>query len=151
MYVKISQRTKLRVCIVKNFRVKTGYQKRNVKKSTINNRSLIVDPSFSSKTFLRRKNSIIVFIRDNIIIAKKSEQYNDQFFAGKEIRKMSDKEGGIVVFQFMLNHNQKVTDPFFTKRYHKDLGVCYLSQSYFKSPKTAKRNNSNINILREQS
>ena len=43
----------------------------------------------------------------------------------------------------MLDSNQKLIDPFFTRGRHNDLNVHYLSQSYFRLPITI-RDNSNI-------
>ena len=47
----------------------------------------------------------------------------------------------------MLDSNQKLLYPFFTKGRHNDLDVYYLSQSYFDSPKKTIENNSNVMIL----
>ena len=50
----------------------------------------------------------------------------------------------------MLDSNQKLVDPFFTRRRHTDLHVYYLSQSSFDLPKRTIRNNSNIIVLFQQ-
>ena len=55
-----------------------------------------------------------------------------------------------VVFDDMLDSNQKLIDPFFTRGRHNDLDVNYLSQSYFYLPKRTIRNTSNIIILFQQ-
>ena len=55
-----------------------------------------------------------------------------------------------VVFDGMLDSNQKLIDPFFTGRRHNDLDVYYLSQSYFDLPKRTIRNNSKIILLFQQ-
>ena len=55
-----------------------------------------------------------------------------------------------VVFDDMLDSNQKLIDPFFTRERHKSCDVYYLSQSYFEVPKRTIRNNSNIIILFQQ-
>ena len=55
-----------------------------------------------------------------------------------------------VVFNDMLDSNQKLKDPFFTRGRHIDLDVYYSSQSYFELPKRTIRNNSNIIILFQQ-
>ena len=39
-----------------------------------------------------------------------------------------------VVFDDMLDSNQKLIDPFFTRGRHNDFDVYYLSQSYFDLP-----------------
>ena len=55
-----------------------------------------------------------------------------------------------VVFDDMLESNQKLIDPFFTRGRHNDLVVYYLAKSYFDLPKRTIRNNSNIIILFQQ-
>ena len=52
--------------------------------------------------------------------------------------------GCCVVFDDMLESNQKLIDPPFTRGIHKLCDVHYLSQSYFDVPKHTIRNNSNI-------
>ena len=44
---------------------------------------------------------------------------------------MSEYEGGISVFDFVLDSNHKAIDRFFTRGRHQDLEFFYLSQSYF--------------------
>ena len=55
-----------------------------------------------------------------------------------------------VAFDDMLDSNQKLIDPFFTRGRHNDLNVYYLSQSYFDLPLRTIRNNSSIIILVQQ-
>ena len=50
----------------------------------------------------------------------------------------------------MLDSNQKLLDPFFTRGRHNLCDVYYLSQSYFKVPKKTIRNNLNIIIFFQQ-
>ena len=50
----------------------------------------------------------------------------------------------------MLDSNQKVIDPIFTRGRHNNLDVHYLSQSYFNLPIKTIKNNSNIIILLQQ-
>ena len=54
------------------------------------------------------------------------------------------------MFVDVLDSNQKLIDPFFTRGRHKSCEVYYLSQSYFEVPKRTIRNNSNIIILFQQ-
>ena len=61
-----------------------------------------------------------------------------------EDRTIQDFQNRCVVFDDMLDSNQKVLDSFFTRGRHFDLDVCHLSQSYFDLPKKTIRNNSNI-------
>ena len=42
--------------------------------------------------------------------------------------KKDDHKGGILVFNDMLDSNQKAIDPCYMRRRHKDLDVYYLSQ-----------------------
>ena len=58
--------------------------------------------------------------------------------------------GCCVVFHDMLDSNQKLIDPFFTRGRHKLCDVYYLSQSYFDVPKKTIRNFSNLMILFQQ-
>ena len=53
--------------------------------------------------------------RDIFIKTGSPEQYNDEFNTEDEIREVNECEGGIVVFNDMLDYNQKATDPFFTR------------------------------------
>ena len=55
-----------------------------------------------------------------------------------------------VVFDVMLDSNQKLIDPFFTRGRHNLCDVYYRSQSYFEVPKRTIRNNSNKIILFQQ-
>ena len=64
-----------------------------------------------------------------------------------EDKSIQDFQNCCVVFDDMLDSNQKLIDPFFTRGRHNDLDVYYLAQSYFDLPKRTIRNNSNIIIL----
>ena len=50
----------------------------------------------------------------------------------------------------MLDSNQRLIDPFFTRGRHNWCDVCYLSYSFFDVPKRTIRMNSNIIILFRQ-
>ena len=67
-----------------------------------------------------------------------------------EYRTKQDFQNCCVVFDDMLDRNQKLINPFFTRGRHNDSDVYYLSQSYFDLPKRTIRNNSNIIILFQQ-
>ena len=123
------------------------------------NRTLIVGPSFCGKTHLLI-NLLKIKKFDNpdqkiIIITRSPEQYSnldldfeiDEDFESKTI---NDYENCIIVFDDMLDTNQKLIDPFFTRGRHSDIDVYYLAQSYFDLPKRSIRNNSNIVILFKQ-
>ena len=124
------------------------------------NRTLIVGPSFCGKTHLLL-NKLQLIRLDNpeqkiCIITRSPEQYNkieiedvsvDEDLEDKSIQ---DFRNCCVVFDDMLDSNQKLIDPFFTRGRHNDLDVYYLTQSYFDLPKRTIRNNNNIIILFQQ-
>ena len=127
-----------------------------------NNRTLIVGPSFCGKThLLLNKIQLIRLddpVRQNCIITRSPEQYED-LELGDALQDVSVEEnvedlemyrGCCVVFDDMLNSNQKLIHPFFTRGRHKLCDVYYLSQSYFDVPKETIRNDSNIIILFQQ-
>ena len=62
-------------------------------------------------------------------ITKSSEQYNDGINGDEETKEMSEFDGGIVVFDYELDYNQKPIDPFFTKGGYKNWNVYFLPQS----------------------
>ena len=62
---------------------------------------------------------------------------------------IQDFQNCCVVCDDMLDSNQKLINPFFTRGRHNDLDVC-LSQSYFDLPKRTIRNKSIIIILFQQ-
>ena len=124
------------------------------------NRTLIVGPSFCGKTHLLL-NKLQLIRLDNpeqkiCIITRSPEQYNkieiedvsvDEDLEDKSIQSF---QNCCVVFDDMLDSNQKLIDPFFTRGRHNDLDVYNLSQSNFDLPKRTIRNNSNIIILFQQ-
>ena len=121
------------------------------------NRTLIVDPSFCGKTHLLL-NKLQLIRLDNpeqkiCIITRSPEQYNKIEIEDVSVeedlgdKSIQDFQNCCVVFDDMLDSNQKLIDPFFTRGRHNDLDVYYLSQSYFDLPKRTIRNNSNIIIL----
>ena len=67
-----------------------------------------------------------------------------------EDRTIQNFQNCCVIFDDMLDSNQKLKDPFFTRERHTDLDVYYLSQSNFDLPKRTIRYNSNIIILFQQ-
>ena len=124
------------------------------------NRTLIVGPSFCGKTHLLL-NKLQLIRLDNpeqkiCIITRSPEQYNKSEIEDVSVdedledKSFQDFQNCCVVFDDMLDSNQKLIDPFFTRGRHNDLNVYYLSQSYFDLPKRTIRNNSNIIILFQQ-
>ena len=124
------------------------------------NRTLIVGPSFCGKTQLLL-NKLQLIRLDNpeqkiCIITRSPEQYNKIEIEDVSVeedlgdKSIQDFQNCCVVFDDMLDSNQKLIDPFFTRGRYNDLDVYYLSQSYFDLPKRTIRNNSNIIILFQQ-
>ena len=131
------------------------------------NRTLIVGPSFCGKTHLLLNKLQLIRLYDNEkqihIITRSSGQYSEAALRNENIqledvsvdedledRTIQDFQNCCVVFDDMLDSNQKLIDPVFTRGRHNDLDVYYLSQSYFDLPKRTIRNNSNIIILFQQ-
>ena len=82
------------------------------------------------------KNNIRRFF---VLITTSSELYRD-FDKTNEVLDIDEYKGGVVDYKAMLESNQRVTLPFFTKLRRKDLDVFCLFQSYFDLPKKNKNN-----------
>ena len=121
-----------------------------------NNRTLLVVPSFSSKTYLMLKILSRISDRDIYIITKSPpEQYTNTKIKIKEIndeiKPLNEYENGIMVFDDILgSSNSKFIGQIFIRGRHNNLDIYYLSQSYFILPKRTIRNNSNKIILFNQ-
>ena len=121
-----------------------------------NNRTLLVGPSFSGKTYLMLKILSRMLDRDIYIITKSPpEQYNNFKIKIKkisdEIKPFSEYENGIIVFDDVLgSSNSRDIDQFFIRGRHNNLDIYYLSQSYFDLSKRTIRNNSKKIILFNQ-
>ena len=121
-----------------------------------NNRTLLVGPSFSGKTYLMLKILSRMSDRDIYIITKSlPEQYTNSKIKIKEIsdeiKPLNEYENGIIVFDDILgSSNSRFIDQFFIRGRHNNLDIYYLSQSYFDLPKRTIRNNSNKIILFNQ-
>ena len=131
-----------------------------------NNRTLIAGPSFCGMTHSLLTKLQLIRLCDSEkqikILTKSPEQYSDTaLLFGTEIdkvlveedlddRTIQDFQNCCVVFDDMLDSNQKLIDPFFTRGRHNDLDVYYLSQSYFDLPKRTIGNNSKIINLFQQ-
>ena len=117
-----------------------------------NNRTLLVGPSFSGKTYLMLKTLSGIPDRDIYIITKSPpEQYTNSKIKikeiGDEIKHLNEYENGVIVFDDVLgSSNSRFTVQFFIRGRHSHLYI-YLSQSYFNLPKRTIRNNSNKIIL----
>ena len=106
------------------------------------NRTLIVGPLFFSRTNLLLNNLQLIRLDDPVrqirIITRSLEQYEGLLEDVSVEENGEDLEmyrGCCVVFDDMLDSNQKLIDPFFTRGRHKLCDVHYLSQSYFDVPK----------------
>ena len=121
-----------------------------------NNRTLLVGPSFSGKTYLMLKILSRISNRDIYKITKSPpEQYTNSKIKIKEIseeiKPLNEYENGIIVFDDILgSSNSRFIDHFFIRGRHNYLDIYYLSQSYFDLPKRTIRNNSNKIILFNQ-
>ena len=114
------------------------------------NRTLIVGPSFCGKTHLILNKLQLIRLDDNTrkihIITRSPEQYNKIEIEDVSVeedlgdKSIQDFQTCCVVFDDMLDSNQKLIDPFFTRGRHNDLDVYYLSQSYFDLPKRTIKN-----------
>ena len=120
------------------------------------NRTLLVGPSFSGKTYLMLKILSRISDRDIYIITKSPpEQYTNSKIKireiSDEIKPLNEYENGIIVFDDILgSSNSRFIDQFFIRGRHNNLDIYYLSQSYFDLPKRTIRNNSNKIILFNQ-
>ena len=111
-----------------------------------NNRTLLVGPSFSGKTYLMLKILSRMSDRDIYIITKSPpEQYINSKIKeiSEEIKPLNEYENGIIVFDDVLgSSNSRDIDQCFIRGRHNNLDIYYLSQSYFDLPKRTIRNNS---------
>ena len=121
-----------------------------------NNRTLLIGPSFSGKTYLMLKILSRISDKDIYIITKSPpEQYTNSKIKIKkisdEIKPLYEYENGIIVFNDVLgSSNSRFIDQYFIRGRHNNLDIYYLSQSYFDLPKRTIRNNSNKIILFNQ-
>ena len=114
---------------------KVGQRTENKRNQTIrNNRSSIVEASFLAKVYLITK-KIEKSIDKELFITKNTPERFSASKLEEENRNLSEHEGGILIFDDLLDFFYKKLDPFLTKRRHEDFDVYYLSQSYFDLPK----------------
>ena len=69
------------------------------------------------------------FLWDFFIIFTSSEQYNEHFHRREDLGNVREHEEANIVFDDILEFNQKLIDPYFTWGRRKDSDVYYLSQS----------------------
>ena len=125
-------------------------------------RTLIVGPSFCGKTHLLLNKLRLIRLEDPEkqirIITRSPEQYEDaeqcidigDVSVEENVGDLEEYRGCCVVFDDMLDSDQKLIDRFFTRGRHKLSDVYYLCQSCFDAPKKTVRNNSNIIFLFQQ-
>ena len=123
------------------------------------NRTLIVGLSFCGKTYLLLNKLHLFQLSDTSrcidTITRRPEQYtnietNVSVEEDIEERTIRDYQNCCVVFDDMLDSNQKLTDAMFTRERHNDLDIYYPSQSKFYLSKRTIRNNWNIINLVQQ-
>ena len=126
--------------------------------------TLIVVPSFCGKTHLLSNKLQLIRLSDSekqIHIFTRSPEQNKDVGMKPDVgdlvveedlgdKSIQDFQNCCIVFDDMLDSNQKLIDPFFTRGRHNLCDFYYLSQSYFEVPKRTIRNNSNIIILFQQ-
>ena len=155
----LKDRTVCKSCYNRNRR-KNQQPKSDVKKKTKvvdslnnnnNNRTLIIESSNCGKIY--PMNRILFQKQERIFIITKSlNQYsNIKAQTSGEIQPLEQYDISTVVFDDMfLSKQGSNIDLFFTRGRHSDIGIYYISQSYFHLPKNTIRNNSNIIILFKQ-
>ena len=104
-----------------------------------NNRTPLVVPSFSGKTYLMLKIFSRIPDRDIYVVTNSPpDQYSNSKIKIKEIEEMkplNEYENAIIVFNDILgSSNSRETDQFFVRGRHNILDI-YLSQFYFDLPK----------------
>ena len=72
------------------------------------------------------------------------------FFTKKEVLVIDEHQGGIVIFDFMLDSIQKPFHSLLTRRKHKGLDVTFSTQSCFDLPKGLLVNMSNVTFSHTQ-
>ena len=121
-----------------------------------NNRTLLVGPSFSGKTYLMLKILSRMLDRDIYIITKSPPEQNTNSKIkikeiSDEIKPLNEYENGVIDFDDVLrSSNIRDIDQYFIRGRHNNLDIYYLSQSYFDLPKRTIRNISNKIILFNQ-
>ena len=134
-------RTVYKDCYNKKKRKNKLIQQPKIVNDNNNNRTLLVGPSFSGKTYLMLEILSRIPDRDIYIITKSPpEQYTNSKIKIKEIsdeiKSLNEYENGIIVFDDVLGSSKsRFIDQFFIRRQHNNLDIYYLSKSYFDLPK----------------
>ena len=112
-----------------------SHQQPKIENGNNNNRTLLVGPRFSGKTYLMLKTLSRKPNRDIYIIIKSlPELYTNSKIKIKEIsdeiKPLNEYENGIIVFDDVLgSSNSRFIDQFFIRGRHNDSHIYYLSQS----------------------
>ena len=130
------------------FLVLNGYQK-NVRKKIISNRTSIVSPSFSGKTYVIKKFLKNFLKREFSIITRSPNQFINDIVAEK---KLDEKVNMNLVLYFLMicwiiTRKQYL---YSSREKHKDINVYYLWQSNFDLPKRTVKTNSDLTFLLKQ-
>ena len=108
-------------------------EKTKIDNVNTNNRTLLVGPSFSGKTYLMLKNLLRIPDRDIYIITKSPpEQYSKSKIKIKEksdeIKPLNEYENCVIVFDDILgSSNSKSIDQYLIRGRHSNLDIYYLS------------------------
>ena len=111
-------------------KINTSYHQSKIENNN-NNRTLLVGPSFSGKTYLMLKILSRISDRDIYIITKSPpEQYTNSKIKIKEIsdeiKPLNEYENGIIVFDDVLgSSNSRDIDQFFIRGRHNNLDIYY--------------------------
>ena len=122
-------RTVCKDCYNKQKRKNILIQQPKIENGNNNNRTLLVGPSFSGKTYLMLKILSRIPNRDIYIIIKSpSEQYNNSEIKIKqisdEIKPLNDNENGIIVFDDILGSSiSRFINQFFIRGRHNNLDI----------------------------
>lgn len=71
----------------------------------------------------------------------------DQIDLVPQLHDWSKEDKKLIVFDDVLEENQKIIEPYFTKARHKNFDTIYLAQNYCKTPRQCIRTNLNMLIL----
>ena len=116
-----------------------------------NHRHVVIGPSNVGKTYYMLKVLEKIGNKGPIHIITRSPNQYPNYRTSSDIKPINKYKGSIVIFDDMLGgRNSSQIDEFFTRGRHEDLGVYYISQSYFALPRQSIRNNSDILILFKQ-
>ena len=135
----------------------TSYQQPNIENvnnnvSTFENHAFVViGPRNVGKTYYMLKVLKKIDNQRPINIITRSPNQYPNYETSNEIKPINKYKGSVVIFDDMLGaRNSSQIDDFFTRGRQEDLYVCYISQSYFASPRQSIRNNSDRLILFKQ-